>query len=48
MPKVILVNLSQQYINKHQLNAENLNQFDIDRITQYLADELFVPKHILK
>ena len=48
MPKVILVNLSQRYINKHQLNAKSLNQFNIDRITQDLADELFVPKHILK
>lgn len=48
MPKAILVNLSTRYINKHQLNAKSLNQFDIDRITQYLADELFVPKHILK
>lgn len=48
MPKTILVNLSKQYINKHQLNAKSLNQFDIDRITQYLAEELFVPKHILK
>lgn len=48
MPKAILVNLSTRYINKHQLNAKSLNQFDIDRITQYLADELFVPKPILK
>ena len=37
MPKVILVNLSQRYINKHQLNAKSLNQFNIDRITQYLS-----------